>query len=99
MTYQDNGISFNDVKFRQGLAVGAIPLEIGGVSSPGLDNGDGIINVVDIDWNGAVLPNANITTGESVTIKTSGQLLNLINEMQKEIYTLAAAVIAIGNKA
>jgi hypothetical protein len=98
MTYQDNGISFNDVKFHQGLAVGAIPLEIGGVSSPGLDGGDGIINVVDIDWNGAVLPNANITSGGSVTIKTAGQLLNLINEMQKEIYTLAAAVIAIGNK-
>ena len=71
MTYQDNGISFNDVKFHQGLAVGAIPLEIGGVSSPGLDDGDGIINVVDIDWNGAVLPNANITSGGSVTINAN----------------------------
>ena len=98
MTYQDNGISFNDAKFQQGVPINIIPMEIGGASQPGLVEGNGIINVVDIDWNGAVLPNANITSGGSVTIKTAGQLLNLINEMQKEIYTLAAAVIAIGNK-
>ena len=55
-------------------------------------------NSVDIDWNGAVLPNANLTTGGSVTINTTGELLKLINDMQQEIYTLSAAVIAIGSK-
>ena len=72
-----------------------------GVDNVGAENGDPIstiVNGIEIDWDGAILPNANITTGGSVTINTTGQLLNLINEMQKEIYTLAAAVIAIGNK-
>jgi len=55
------------------------------------------VQSVDIDWNGAILPNANISTGGSVTINTTGELLKLINDMQQEIYTLAAAVIAIGN--
>lgn len=57
------------------------------------------INAVDIDWNEAVLPNSNLTSGGSVTIKTTGELLKLIDDMQQEIYTLAAAVIAIGTQA
>ena len=61
-------------------------------------NEDGIkpvVNAVEIDWNGAILPNAEITTGGPKTINTTGELLNLVNEMQKEIYTLTAAVIAV----
>jgi hypothetical protein len=57
-----------------------------------------IINAIQIDWCSAQLPNANPTTGGTYTISNSGQLLDLINEMQKEIYTLTAAVIALSNK-
>ena len=53
------------------------------------------VNAVDIDWNGAVLPNGNLENSSSLTINTTGELLNLINEIQKEIYALSAAVIAL----
>jgi hypothetical protein len=56
------------------------------------------VNAVDILWNEAVLPNSDLTTGGSKTIYTTGDLLKLIDDMQQEIYTLAAAVIAIGNR-
>ena len=56
-----------------------------------------IINAVAIDWNKAQLPNSS-NTGGNLEITTTGQLLSLINEMQKEIYTLTAAVIALSNK-
>ena len=54
------------------------------------------INAVEIDWNGAILPAADIQSGNSVEINSTSDLLKLINEMQKEIYVLSAAVIAIG---
>ncbi len=53
---------------------------------------------VQIDWNGAQLPQADPASGGAYTITSTGKLLSLINEMQKEIYTLAAAVIALSNK-
>ena len=53
------------------------------------------VSGIDIDWNGAVLPNGNLENSSSLTINTTGELLNLINEMQKEIYALSAAVIAL----
>ena len=56
------------------------------------------INGLEIDWNGAVLRNANFQSGGELTINTTGELLNLINEMQKEIYVLSAAVIALSSK-
>ena len=46
------------------------------------------INAVDIDWNSAELPNSDTTTGGSLTINNSGELLNLIDKMQQEIYIL-----------
>ena len=39
------------------------------------------INAVDIDWNGAVLPQSNISNGGSLTINNTGDLLNLVNEI------------------
>jgi hypothetical protein len=39
------------------------------------------INAVDIDWNGAVLPQSNISNGGSLTINNTGELLNLVNEI------------------
>lgn len=57
-----------------------------------------LINAVEIDWNGAVLPDANPSTGGSTSINDTSDLLELINTMQKEIYVLTAAVIALANK-
>ncbi len=56
------------------------------------------INCIDIKWNNAELPNSNPDNGGAKNINTTGDLLNLINEMQKEIYALTAAVIALANK-
>jgi hypothetical protein len=39
------------------------------------------INAVDIDWNGAVLPQSDISNGGSLTINNTGDLLNLVNEI------------------
>lgn len=57
-----------------------------------------IVNAVDIDWNGAVIPNGNLASGTSTTINSTGELLSLIDEMQAEIYVLAAAVSALAAK-
>ena len=56
------------------------------------------INAVDIDWNNAVIPYGNLETGESVTVKTTGELLSLISKMQQEIFILSAAVAALSEK-
>ena len=64
-----------------------------GVDNNGAEDGDPIttiLNAVEIDWNGAVLSNADIAT--------TSDLLELVNEMQKEIYVLGAAVISLANK-
>ena len=56
------------------------------------------INAVDIDWNNAVIPYGNLETGQSVTVKTTGELLSLISKMQQEIFVLSAAVAALSHK-
>ena len=56
-----------------------------------------LINAIDIDWNNAVLPNANTSTGGSKTITNSGELLKLIDDIQKEIYVLSAAIVSLTN--
>ena len=55
------------------------------------------INAIDIDWNNAKLPNSDSSTSGLKTIQTTGELLKLIDDMQKEIYVLTAAVIALNN--
>ena len=57
-----------------------------------------VVNAIDIDWNGAVLPNGSDTGSNTSAINTTGELLNLINEMNKRLYALTAAVIALSNK-
>lgn len=57
-----------------------------------------VLNAVEIDWNGAVLPDGDIANATSKTINTTSDLLELVNEMQKEIYVLGAAVISLANK-
>ena len=58
-----------------------------------------IINALEIDWNGAVLPDGNPSTGGSTNaINDTADILELINSMQKEIYVLTAAVVALAQK-
>ena len=52
------------------------------------------INTIDIDWNNAELPNSDSLTGSSKTIQNSGELLKLINDMQKEIYILTDIIFS-----
>ena len=54
-----------------------------------------VVTALDIDWCGAVLPNADLATGNNITINTTGDLLNLVTEMQQEIYVLSAAICAL----
>ena len=89
------GIQFNQVK-TVGVATDQWPFRLSGQTGP--DEDGGVINAVDIDWNGAVLPNGDIENGTSVTINTTGDLLKLIDKMNEQIYALSAAVIAIGTK-
>ena len=62
-----NGIEFNNVK-QYGNFVSGGPLRIQGLDGTDPDDGTGIINVVDIDWNGASICNQ--------TVNTTGQLLS-----------------------
>ena len=55
------------------------------------------VNAVEIDWNGAVLEGADLENNTNLTLNTSGDLLKLIEDIQKEIYVLSAAVIALGS--
>lgn len=60
---------------------------------------DKIINALEIDWNAAKLPDANPANGGQYgPINDTVQLLDLINTMQKEIYVLTAAVIALAQR-
>jgi len=52
------------------------------------------INTIDIDWNNAELPNSDSLTGSSKTIQNSGELLKLIDDMQKEIYILTDIIFS-----
>ena len=71
-----NGITFTSYKDRGGQTIGANPIRVNGLQ--GVDSEDGgIINVVDIDWNGAQVNGA--------TIDTTGQLLNIIAELQNRL--------------
>ena len=50
------------------------------------------VNAVDIDWNEAVIPYANLETGDSVTVNSTGELLSLISQIsetqKKSYYTI-----------
>ncbi len=67
-----NGITFNSVK-TSGLKMSSWPLYLNGQQGP--DEDGGIVNAVDIDWNGAVLPNSNTSFGTSITINTTGEII------------------------
>ena len=91
-TYTQNGINFNNVK-TNGVEQGLWPFFLAGQTGP--DDDGGIVNAVDIDWNEAVLPNGNPEDATDLTINTTGELLKVINDMQKQIYVLTAAVVTL----
>ena len=92
---EQSGISFSSVK-RGMIALSNLPLSCTHGNGPDED-GYGIVNAVDIDWNGAVLKGADLENNTNLTLNTSGDLLKLIEDIQKEIYVLSAAVIALGS--
>ena len=78
--YNQNGINFNNVK-DGALTTGSFPIWTGQV---GVDEFGGIINVVDIDWNGAEVTGAkstNLAQDNPTTINTTGELLAWIQQM------------------
>lgn len=77
-----NGITFNSVK-TAGVEKSAWPLILAGQQGP--DEDGGVINAVDIDWNGAQVK----LNGDSSnrTINTTGELLSQI----KGTYSLTFA--------
>ena len=93
-TYQKNGISFNlnDDSWIQFPKMGNADSKF---SRGTIEK---LIHSVEIDWDGAVLPNADANTGGSKTINDTSELMALINTMQKEIYVLTAAVVALAQK-
>lgn len=73
-TFKQNGITFTAL---QGAIkpAGKISMAANGTfSDAGTDGVEPFVNVVDIDWNGAVLPDGNIQTAGSVTINTTGEI-------------------------
>ena len=98
-TITQNGITFNDVYKDGGTKHEDTIIQStynSSYSTPSSLNFP-LVNAVDIDWDGAVLEGANLKNNTDVTLKTSGQLLKLIEDIQKEIYVLSAAVIALGS--
>jgi hypothetical protein len=97
-TISQNGINFNNYKpqTEDTVNMGQWPIVLAGQIDP--DEDGGIINAVQIDWNGAVLPNGNPENAGNLTIDTTGDLLKTINDMQEQIYVLTSAVIALAQK-
>lgn len=76
-TTGQNGINFNNYKSQSGstINIGQWPLVLAGQTGP--DEDGGIINAVDIDWNGAKPGIDEGVTG----INTTGELLSNIKEV------------------
>ena len=91
MEYINNNITFNNVK-TSGLQLSSTPLLVNGLIGTDPDDGSGIINAVDIDWNCAnlepLISNEKIKNKLSkLTINTTGDLLKLITELINLINT------------
>lgn len=85
-----NNIQFNNVKSDGGL-FGVTPLLVNDGSGQAIHGVDpefgGIINAVDIDWNGATLSYVNQpgVLDASNQVNTTGQLLALMNNLQSRL--------------
>ena len=74
---EKDNITFNSVKSAHGTEISFGPLGI--IGQVGVDEFGGVVNAVDIDWNGAELGTVNgIDLG---TINTTGDLLNAIKAL------------------
>ena len=73
MIQEQNGITFNSYK-TSSKKFSVNPLTLPNQIGP--DEDGGIVNAVDIDWNGAVLPQSDISNGGSLTINTSGEFFS-----------------------
>lgn len=88
MKYIDNGIVFNNVKDIQKIAGIGSNLRYS-AADYNYDSNDNpiapkfLINVIDVDWNGA---NVNGTT-----VDTTGQLLKIIADLQTKVSQLETA--------
>lgn len=95
-TINQKGIDFNNIN------VGEKVFSTGGKYSHVDNTWDGVydpadiymsVNAVEIDWQGAKLPNVSLSyLQNNNTINTSGDLLALINDMQGQINVLAELV-------
>ena len=80
-TFTLNGIQFTATEAPQQLPDKYGNGDNGDFADAGTDGVEPFINAVEIDWNGAVLPQSNISNGGSLTINNTGDLLNLVNEI------------------
>jgi hypothetical protein len=74
-TFKQNGITFTAL---QGAIkpAGKISMAANGTfSDAGTDGVEPFVNAVEIDWNGGVLPNSDITAGGQITINNTGEIL------------------------
>ena len=72
-TFTLNGIQFTATKGQ------SLPAKYGNgnnvdFAAAGTDGVKPFVNAVEIDWNGAVLPNSDITNGGQITINTTGEI-------------------------
>ncbi len=92
LTYTDNGIIFEDIKtigHKTGGFAGKTNYTVDGSNANSLKGGEidtaiPTFNCVDIDWNGAQIADT--------TVSTTGQLLNIINELNNKVNLLSAKV-------
>ena len=95
-----NGINFNNLPTDSALGFSQYLTRYDNLTREktySWDDGDPVLAAVDIDWCGAQLPNSN-NLGTNLSISNTSDLLTLINDMNKRIYALTAAVIALSNK-
>ena len=89
-TITQNGILFNNIK-TAGVRTDTWPIYLGG-NQQGPDEDGGVINAVDIDWNGADFTNAP-GTDTPTTINTTGQLIDAIKWASKKGNTPSYIVV------
>lgn len=85
-----NGITYNNVKVNQGLALSTGPINIAGLVGTDPDDGTGIINAIDIDWNGAELE--SLIKNKTVKNKLSNLTINTTSDLLKLIVELINAI-------
>lgn len=85
-TYECNDILFNNVK-TSGIKLSSGPLIINGLTGTDPDDNSGIINAIDIDWNGAEL--SSLITNDNIKSKLSNLTINTTSDLLKLIIELA----------